>query len=404
MYLLPTNKLLLYLNPCYTGFNWKSTLPERMCHFISHKKVTWLELFYDLVYVAAVSITAHVLAHSHHGTIPLDVILKYILIFVPLWWAWTGFTVYVNRFGQDDSVQRIAYFVQMVFVIMMAASINLDFGAYYLFFMLGYVGIRLSTVFMYMRGWMQREGDPRRISRYLAISFLIGALISFSSVLVPGDGKFIVLYTGIVVDILLPLLGRRRVLSKLPVHHPHLLERYGLATIILLGELILVIVNGLREDHITGATVISAVLGFIIAVSVWWHYFESSEHIAGEDRKSSGQSVIYGHLLTFMSLGIVANVVHYGFHHELNASSFAWLSVAGFVLYAISAAIIFLPGKHRAQIARSLIRTAVFVLVAVVVLPLLSSVEMIYAALAVCFAGYGLAEGIVRKRGKQAGN
>ncbi|OWA35865.1 hypothetical protein B9G55_08215 [Saccharibacillus sp. O16] len=368
---------------------------------IPHKKVTWLELFYDLIYVAAISITAHVLAHSHHGAIPMDIIGKYILIFIPLWWAWTGFTVYVNRFGQDDTVQRIAYFIQMAFVIVMAASINVDFDAYYLAFMLGYVGIRLSTVFMYIRTWLEKEGEPRRIARYLALNFLLGALISFSSVLIPGDGKFVVLYLGIFLDVLLPLLARKKVLSHLPVHHPHLLERYGLATIILLGELILVIVNGLRDEQIGGGLILASLLGFGLAVSIWWHYFEASEHIAGEDRKSSGQSVIYGHLLTFMSLGLAANVVHYGFHHELTVRNFGGLALGSFVLYALSAAIVFLPGKSVQQIRHGLLRIGLFIVAAAVALPLLPSQTAVYASLVALFAGFALAEGLVRRRAKK---
>lgn len=369
---------------------------------IAHKKVTWLELFYDLIYVAAISITAHVLSHSHHGAIAPDLLLKYILIFVPLWWAWTGFTVYVNRFGRDDTVQRIAYFLQMAFVIVMAASINPDFDAYFLAFMLGYVGIRLSTAAMYVRTWLEKDGEPRRIARFLALGFTGGALVSFSSVFVPGDAKFFVLYLGIFADIVLPLLARRRVLGHLPVHHPHLLERYGLATIILLGELILVIVNGLREGHAGAPLIFPALIGFGIAASIWWHYFESSEHIAGEERQSSGQSVIYGHLLTFMSLGLVANVVHYGFHHELAVRNFAWLSLAGFVLYAASSAIVFLPGHSPAHVRRSLLRTAAFVLVAAVALPLLPSTDAVYVMLLALFAAYALAEGLVRRRRKSA--
>lgn len=367
---------------------------------IAHKKVTWLELFYDLIYVAAISITAHVLVHSHEGAIQAEVALKYVLIFIPLWWAWTGFTVYVNRFGKDDAVQRIAYFLQMAFVIVMAASINEDFDAYYLAFMLGYVGIRLSTALMYVRTWLEKDGEPRRIARYLGLTFLGGALVSSASVLVPGDAKFFVLYLGIFADILLPLLARKKVLSRLPVHHPHLLERYGLATIILLGELILVIVNGLREGHVGFEAGLAAVLGFATTVSIWWHYFESSEPIAEEDRKSSGQSIIYGHLLTFLSLGLIANVLHYDFHQELTVRNFAWLALAGFALYVVSAAIIFLPGKSRVHIRHSLVRTAAFLAVAAV-LPLLPSTTAIYAALFVLFAAFALAEGVVRKRGKR---
>lgn len=57
---------------------------------IAEKKVTWLELFYDLLFVAAVSKASHVLLHVEAGTIPLEYLSKFILIFVPIWWAWVG--------------------------------------------------------------------------------------------------------------------------------------------------------------------------------------------------------------------------------------------------------------------------------------------------------------------------
>ncbi|WJH37322.1 low temperature requirement protein A [Paenibacillus sp. CC-CFT747] len=235
-----------------------------------------MELFYDLIYVVAISIAAHVLAEAHGGHIPADALLKFPLIFVPLWWAWTGFTLYVNRFGEDSPAQRIVYFIQMLFVIIMAANINVDFEAYYLFFMIGYVGIRLSTVYMYARVWNRHLGLPRQVARYLCLSFLIGSAISFSSVLFPGVAKFYVLYLGIVVDIALPLAGRR-LLRRMPVHHHHLMERYGLATIILLGELILVMVDTIRHHSLTLQSGWAVLIGFSIAVAIWWHYFESSE-------------------------------------------------------------------------------------------------------------------------------
>ncbi len=347
--------------------------------------MTWLELFYDLIYVAAISITAHVLTHAHHGAIEASIILKYILIFVPLWWAWTGFTVYVNRFGKDDTAQRVNYFVQMAFVIVMAASINIDFEAYYLYFMIGYVGIRLSTVFMYARVWRNGQSVPQQIARFLTLSFLVGALISFSSVLLPGDWKFIALYFGIFLDIALPLVGRR-ILIRLPVHHPHLLERYGLATIILLGEMILVIVNGLREETVTMNTVAAALIGFVMAVAIWWHYFESSEHTAEEEQKNSGQLIIYGHLFMYMSIGIIASVVYYGFHHDLSVRSFGWLGLSGFGLYTLSAALVFHNrAKSKRQRVFAFYMPAGLLVLAAVVLLVLPTVTAVYAALAGCF-------------------
>ncbi len=344
-----------------------------------------MELFYDLIYVVAISITAHVLTHAHHGAIEASIILKYILIFVPLWWAWTGFTVYVNRFGRDDIAQRINYFVQMAFVILMAASINVDFEAYYLYFMIGYVGIRLSTVFMYARMWRNGKEESQEIARFLTLCFLVGALISFSSVLLPGIWKFVVLYLGIFLDVALPLIGRR-ILVRLPVHHPHLLERYGLVTIILLGEMILVIVNSLREEAITMHTGLAALIGFIMAAGIWWHYFESSEHTAEDEQKNSGQLIIYGHLFMYMSLGVIASVVHFAFEPELSVRNFGWLALAGFGLYTLSAAIVFHNrAKSKRQRVFAFYMPAGLLVIAAVVLALLPTVMAVYVALAILF-------------------
>ncbi|MDO7906262.1 low temperature requirement protein A [Paenibacillus sp. JX-17] len=362
-----------------------------------------MELFYDLIYVAAVSMATHILAEAHGGHISWDAIIKYPLIFIPLWWAWTGFTVYVNRFGQDNTTERIVYFVQMVFVILMAAHINIDFEAHYLFFMLGYVGIRLSTVFMYARIWRVRDGVSRQVARYLCISFLIGSFISFSSVLFPGMAKFYVLYLGIFLDILLPLIGRHQ-LRKLPVHHHHLMERYGLATIILLGELILVMVDTIRDHSITVESGIVLLLGFLIAVAIWWHYFESSEAAAQEERTSSGQSIIYGHLFTFMSLGITSNVVRYAFNRELELPGFAWLALAGLGLYVVSVLVIFHPLKKNA--ARGTYRLLGYHLavlgLAAVVLLLLPSIIAVYIACTIFFVGYALVSLKTRKGGRNS--
>lgn len=358
---------------------------------IHPKKVTWLELFYDLIYVVAVSISAHVLAHAHDGHIPGDVILKYPLIFVPLWWAWTGFTVYVNRFGQDNAAQRFVYFIQMLFVIIMAANINVDFQSYYLFFMLGYVGIRLSTVFMYARIWYKHKGVQSKVARYLCTSFLVGTLISFSSVLFPETLKFYILYLGIFLEIALPLAGRR-VLRQFPVHHHHLLERYGLATIILLGELILVMVDTIRHDLVTLESGFVLLLGFFIAVAIWWHYFESSERATQGKQASSGHAVIYGHLFTFMSLGLVSNVIRYAFNHELTRTSFAWLAIAGFGMYVFSMILIFYSFKKGS--AAATYRLLGYHLAALVlsgcILLLLPSILTVYIAFTALFIGYTL--------------
>lgn len=96
------------------------------------KKVTWLELFYDLLFVAAVSKATHVLLHVEHGGMSLEQLAKFLLIFIPIWWAWVGQSVYNNRFGKDSTKDRIFMIVQLFFVLIMTASLNIDFDSNYI--------------------------------------------------------------------------------------------------------------------------------------------------------------------------------------------------------------------------------------------------------------------------------
>ncbi len=89
---------------------------------MEEKKVTWLELFYDLLFVAAVTAATHVLLHVEDGHIHAEYLVKFVLIFIPIWWAWVGQTIFINRFGKDLFHQRIFLILQMFFVLIMTSA------------------------------------------------------------------------------------------------------------------------------------------------------------------------------------------------------------------------------------------------------------------------------------------
>lgn len=68
---------------------------------MEEKKVAWLELFCDLLFVAAVAVATHVLLHVEDGHIHIEYLVKFVLIFIPIWWARERQTIFVNRFGKD---------------------------------------------------------------------------------------------------------------------------------------------------------------------------------------------------------------------------------------------------------------------------------------------------------------
>src|SRR5215471_19588908 len=112
------------------------------------RKVTWLELFFDLIFVAAVAQVAEPLRHEYS----LVGLVRFTPLFILIWWAWTGHTVFSTRFDTDDLVQRALTLVQMFVVAVMAANARdaLDSRSS-AGFAAAYAGVRFILVAQYLR-------------------------------------------------------------------------------------------------------------------------------------------------------------------------------------------------------------------------------------------------------------
>ncbi len=138
---------------------------------MEEKKVTWLELFYDLLIVAAIATVTHVLLHVEEGDIPSEYLLKFVLIFIPIWWAWVGQTMFTNRFGQDLFHQRIFLILQMFFALVMISSLSVDFDSYYKPFLLGYIGLRALISIQYFVAQRTETGDRKKAALFFGKYF-----------------------------------------------------------------------------------------------------------------------------------------------------------------------------------------------------------------------------------------
>src|SRR6266496_2369547 len=143
------------------------------------RKVTWLELFFDLIFVAAVAQVAEPL-RDHYSVIGL---VRFVPLFALIWWAWTGHTVFSTRFDTDDVIQRGLTLVQMFAVAVMAANAKdaLDSRSS-AGFAAAYAAVRLVLVAQYLRASRVAEARPLTM-RYVAghgsaaILWLISALV-----------------------------------------------------------------------------------------------------------------------------------------------------------------------------------------------------------------------------------
>ncbi len=299
------------------------------------KKASWLELFYDLIFVAAFiqlgnGLSAHV---SVLGA------LAFASVFVPLWVAWTGFTFYQNRYSIDDFVHRLCVFVQMFAVGGMALNAgtvldreNDGFATY--------SGIALLIIgLMYFRAYRQVE-EGRDYSKYWGAVFALSGAIWLSSIWVPTEYKHAVWGLATLVVLGAPLKKQSLALAeRFPIDFEHLAERYSLLTLIVLGESFVKVLGGLAaEQGGLGLYSQTAVL-LIITCGIWWIYFDD---VAGSEIKEGrGRWIIwlYGHIplqMSIVAIGVaIKKALHFNFL-EPSPDKYRWL-LAGFLALALFA-------------------------------------------------------------------
>ena len=151
------------------------------------KKVGWLELFYDLIYVATIIQLGNALS-DHVG---LGGFLAFAGLFAPIWFTWTGFTFYANRFVVDDFVHRLLVFAQMFAIGAVAISIPEVFDGRHQAFALAYFFCRLVIVAQYGRVYLQTKQARDFTLRY-TIGFAIGALLWLVSAFVAAPWSFLI--------------------------------------------------------------------------------------------------------------------------------------------------------------------------------------------------------------------
>ncbi|MBE9033136.1 low temperature requirement protein A [filamentous cyanobacterium LEGE 11480] len=247
------------------------------------RRATWLELFYDLVFVVAVS----QLAHKLGGDVSPKGFLSFVALFIPVWWAWIGTTFYANRFDNDDLIRRVLMGLQMLAIAGLAVNVHHGLDSSSAGFALAYVASRLMLVLEYLwAGW--HISKARGLTNRYAIGFGLGALLWLVSVFVPAPLRFILWSAGLTIDLITPLIAKT-MLKQFPPHPEHLPERFGLFTIIVLGEAIIGVVNGVSEMSWNVMSSLSAIAGFVTAFSLWWIYFENVSGSALETAQTSGR-------------------------------------------------------------------------------------------------------------------
>ena len=234
---------------------------------------TWLELFFDLCFVVAVA----ALARGLHHDPTLDGMLRFLGLFVPVWWSWMIFTWYATSFDNDDVPYRVTLFVAMLSILGLAASvgrIGVDPSAV-IGFVLAYSLMRILVAGLFVRAGRNVPDNLRPFVAFYTAGNLIGATIWLSSLLVPAPFRYVLWAVGLAVELLGPILAVMTLdNSRITFHPRHIAERYGLFTLIVLGESVLAVASGTAGTDWAPAAMFTAVAGFVAAACIWWLYFD----------------------------------------------------------------------------------------------------------------------------------
>jgi low temperature requirement protein LtrA len=242
-----------------------------------HRAATPLELFFDLVIVVAIAVAASSLHHGIADDHIIDAILGYILTFFAIWWAWMSFTWFAAGYDTDDVPYRIAIFVQMAGAIVMAAGIGRAFDAAdWSLVLVGYIIMRISLVFQWLRAARDDRPHRRQNIRWAVGIAVMQVLWVLAFFVVPSDlfpVAFLVLVVG---ELSVPVIATRDLPTRW--HADHIAERYGLLTIIVLGESVLagaLAFGSIAAQDFSDLELLFLATGALLLVfAMWWLYFE----------------------------------------------------------------------------------------------------------------------------------
>ncbi|MBA2519709.1 MAG: low temperature requirement protein A [Chloroflexia bacterium] len=265
----------------------------------NERHASWLELFFDLVFVAAVAALARQL-HADHSIAGLAVFAG---LFVPVWWGWMGYTWYAAGFDSDDPVYRVGMLAGMLAIASVSAGISGAAQGNSRTFVIAYAGLTYVLAALYARAWLQLpEARPR--TAHLGVANVIGASVWLSSLAVPEHARPF-LWAGALLLLIATFASAPWSLRFRPFHPAHVAERYGLFTIIVLGESVVVTVASLDIGPNRAATLVAG-LGFVIAATIWWLYFSLFRSMP-LDHGFRGRFVwAQGHLLIFAGIAAAA--------------------------------------------------------------------------------------------------
>ncbi len=283
----------------------------------AEQRVTNLELFFDLVFVFAVTQVTRFMA----GDPSWAGLARGTAVLAAIWWAWVGYAWLTNVIDPEEGVARIVVFVAMGAMLVVALAIPGAFGADAALFALAYGVVRVVQIVLYAYG--ARDADMRHSIATLARSTAIAVTLLLVASGFDGAAQGALWAAALIIDFGGPALFG---VGGWQVAPSHFAERHGLILIVALGESIASIGVGAEETALTAGPLVAAALAVATVACMWWAYFDVSALVAerrlhereGVERsRMARDSYSYLHLpmvlgIVLLALGVKKVLAHVG--------------------------------------------------------------------------------------------
>jgi low temperature requirement protein LtrA len=268
------------------------------------QRVTPLELFFDLVFVFAITQVTSLLSDDPTW----GGVLRGMLVLGALWWAWAAYAWLTNTLNPEEGAVRLAVFAAMGALLIVALAVPEAFDDHGVLFGLAYFVVRAMHLALYA---IAAKGDHDLLGAVLRMtpSSMISSVLLVTAGFLEGDARIALWVIALAIDYLGVLVGRG---TGWRVSPHHFAERHGLIVIIAIGESIVAVGVGAAGLPLDAGRVTAALLGVAVAAGLWWTYFDwvsiVTERVLGRVT-GAAQAALARDIYSYLHLPMVAGVV-----------------------------------------------------------------------------------------------
>ena len=314
---------------------------------VKEKKVELIELFYDLIYVYALSKLTMLIEEPENGGIPFAGFFRYLVVCFVILQAWLYLTNYVNRYGRWKWYEYGLTAVNMTAAVYMANTIDTDWGEMATTFNLAMLVMLLCVAVMYfiqIRLNEQDTGAARNMLTILTVDLFLYLVAFLASVIHPGQIVLWIDVAAVLVGAFLPFFIRGRFDISI-ISFPHLVERFELITIITFGEGIVGMTGFFDVKHVT----LRPILVFAVILCLFGCYVTQIHYLCNHHRVDRSLRLMFSHYFIVIAVNLITVAFKFLENPEASHLFTAGLMIAALILFfaAIFSDSIYYHEKYR---------------------------------------------------------